>query len=94
MASSSQFERVGLLALEHFLSRLLVMELTARCSRGTTGRFWQHNSDIAENADGDFKRQSLPLARIKKVMRSDPEVKVGGALAAFGLSHLDAPSCR
>ncbi|SCV70779.1 BQ2448_3541 [Microbotryum intermedium] len=37
--------------------------------------FWQHSIDIAENVDDDFKHQALPLARIKKVMKSDPEVK-------------------
>ncbi|SGY79019.1 BQ5605_C008g05015 [Microbotryum silenes-dioicae] len=37
--------------------------------------FWQHSIDIAETVHDDFKHQALPLARIKKVMKSDPEVK-------------------
>ncbi|KDE08977.1 hypothetical protein MVLG_00700 [Microbotryum lychnidis-dioicae p1A1 Lamole] len=38
--------------------------------------FWQHSIDIAETVHDDFKHQALPLARIKKVMKSDPEVKM------------------
>lgn len=39
-------------------------------------RFWQHQITVAETTVEDFKHQGLPLARIKKVMKSDPEVKV------------------
>jgi hypothetical protein len=38
--------------------------------------FWNHQIWIAENVDEDFKQLALPLARIKKVMKSDPDVKV------------------
>jgi hypothetical protein len=40
------------------------------------GRFWQHTINTAEQSEEDFKHQALPLARIKKVMKSDPEVRV------------------
>jgi len=39
-------------------------------------RFWQHTLDNAEATEDDFKRQALPLARIKKVAKMDPDVQV------------------
>ena len=39
-------------------------------------RFWQHTINVAETIEDDFKHQALPLARIKKVMKIDPDVKV------------------
>lgn len=44
--------------------------------RRSVNEFWQHTVSTAENSNDDFKHQSLPLARIKKVMKSDPEVQV------------------
>lgn len=39
--------------------------------------FWRHHINIAETRDdSDLKRLPLPLSRIKKVMRADPDVKV------------------
>lgn len=38
--------------------------------------FWEEQIIAAEQFDSDFKNHPLPLARIKKVMKSDPEVKV------------------
>jgi nuclear transcription factor Y, gamma len=38
--------------------------------------FWQRQVDAAENEPTDFRHPALPLARIKKVMKSDPDVKV------------------
>lgn len=38
--------------------------------------FWEEQIVAAEQYDSDFKNHPLPLARIKKVMKSDPEVKV------------------
>jgi nuclear transcription factor Y gamma len=38
--------------------------------------FWQRQVDIAEQEMPDYRHPPLPLARIKKVMKSDPEVKV------------------
>jgi nuclear transcription factor Y, gamma len=39
--------------------------------------FWRRQVDTAEQ-DGpmDYRHPPLPLARIKKVMKSDPDVKV------------------
>ncbi|KAB5596417.1 Nuclear transcription factor Y subunit C-4 [Ceratobasidium theobromae] len=38
--------------------------------------FWQCQIATAEREEPDFKHPPLPLARIKKVMKSDPEVKM------------------
>ncbi|EJD00740.1 histone-fold-containing protein [Fomitiporia mediterranea MF3/22] len=38
--------------------------------------FWQRQVDTAEQETPDFRHPPLPLARIKKVMKSDPEVKM------------------
>ncbi|KAG5641434.1 hypothetical protein DXG03_005238 [Asterophora parasitica] len=38
--------------------------------------FWQRQVDVAEKETPDYRHPPLPLARIKKVMKSDPEVKV------------------
>ncbi len=38
--------------------------------------FWQRQVDSAEQETPDFRHPALPLARIKKVMKSDPDVKV------------------
>ena len=38
--------------------------------------FWQRQVDTAEQETPDFRHPPLPLARIKKVMKSDPDVKV------------------
>ena len=37
--------------------------------------FWQTQLQIIEESDLDFKNFSLPLARIKKVMKIDDDVK-------------------
>ncbi|ORY91804.1 histone-fold-containing protein [Leucosporidium creatinivorum] len=52
-----------------------------RTTSGTTvsqfvNEFWQHTINTAEQSEEDFKHQALPLARIKKVMKSDPEVRM------------------
>lgn len=38
--------------------------------------FWQRQIDAAEQETSDYRHPILPLARIKKVMKSDPDVKV------------------
>ncbi|KAF8908841.1 histone-fold-containing protein [Mucidula mucida] len=38
--------------------------------------FWQRQIDAAERETPDFRHPALPLARIKKVMKSDPDVKM------------------
>ncbi|KAF7324156.1 Nuclear transcription factor Y subunit C-2 [Mycena kentingensis (nom. inval.)] len=38
--------------------------------------FWQRQIDAAERETPDYRHPPLPLARIKKVMKSDPEVKM------------------
>ncbi|KAI7827638.1 histone-fold-containing protein [Gamsiella multidivaricata] len=45
--------------------------------------FWKEQIVTAEQFDSDFKNHPLPLARIKKVMKSDPEVKMISAEAPF-----------
>ncbi|KAI9068888.1 histone-fold-containing protein [Trametes sanguinea] len=38
--------------------------------------FWRRQVDAAEQETPDYRHPPLPLARIKKVMKSDPEVKM------------------
>lgn len=38
--------------------------------------FWQRQVDAAEQEMPDYRHPPLPLARIKKVMKSDPDVKM------------------
>ncbi|KAF7300909.1 Nuclear transcription factor Y subunit C-2 [Mycena kentingensis (nom. inval.)] len=38
--------------------------------------FWQRQIDAAEQETVDYRHPPLPLARIKKVMKSDPDVKM------------------
>ncbi|KAK7696554.1 hypothetical protein QCA50_001212 [Cerrena zonata] len=38
--------------------------------------FWQRQIDTAEQETPDYRHPPLPLARIKKVMKSDPDVKM------------------
>ncbi|GAW01729.1 histone-fold-containing protein [Lentinula edodes] len=38
--------------------------------------FWQRQIDAAEQETSDYRHPILPLARIKKVMKSDPDVKM------------------
>lgn len=40
------------------------------------GKFWQEEMHNADTFDSDFKNHPLPLARIKKVMKTDQDVKV------------------
>ncbi|ETW84883.1 hypothetical protein HETIRDRAFT_433484 [Heterobasidion irregulare TC 32-1] len=38
--------------------------------------FWQRQVDAAEQETPDYRHPPLPLARIKKVMKNDPDVKM------------------
>lgn len=40
------------------------------------GKFWTEQMHLAQTCDSDFKNHPLPLARIKKVMKTDEDVKV------------------
>ncbi|KAG0634622.1 histone-fold-containing protein [Tuber brumale] len=43
--------------------------------------YWQQTINQLENEEHDYKMHQLPLARIKKVMKADPEVKMISAEA-------------
>jgi nuclear transcription factor Y gamma len=43
--------------------------------------YWQQTINTLENEEHDYKVHQLPLARIKKVMKADPEVKMISAEA-------------
>ncbi|KAL1931975.1 hypothetical protein VTP01DRAFT_9031 [Rhizomucor pusillus] len=45
------------------------------------GKFWQEQLAAAEAFESDFKNHPLPLARIKKVMKTDQDVKMISAEA-------------
>ncbi|CAO3647053.1 unnamed protein product [Mucor hiemalis] len=45
------------------------------------GKFWTEQMHLADMFESDFKNHPLPLARIKKVMKTDQEVKVFYCLA-------------
>ncbi|KAI9672436.1 MAG: hypothetical protein M1829_004515 [Trizodia sp. TS-e1964] len=49
--------------------------------RDILATYWQHTIDHLENDPHDYKLHQLPLARIKKVMKADPEVKMISAEA-------------
>jgi nuclear transcription factor Y gamma len=60
----------------------------ANVHQGLTGQYkdilttyWQQTISHLENDNHDFKIHQLPLARIKKVMKADPEVKMISAEA-------------
>ncbi|PKC06056.1 CCAAT binding transcription factor component [Rhizophagus irregularis] len=44
-------------------------------------QFWSRQITLAEQFESDFKNHPLPLARIKKVMKSDQDVKMISAEA-------------
>lgn len=49
--------------------------------RDVLSTYWQGQLRHLEDAEHDYKQQQLPLARIKKVMKADPEVKMISAEA-------------
>ncbi|PGH14424.1 transcriptional activator HAP5 [Helicocarpus griseus UAMH5409] len=50
-------------------------------SRDILTTYWQHTVNHLESDNHDYKIHQLPLARIKKVMKADPEVKMISAEA-------------
>ncbi|KAG8716443.1 hypothetical protein FRC11_008592 [Ceratobasidium sp. 423] len=52
--------------------------------------FWQCQIATAEREEPDFKHPPLPLARIKKVMKNDPEVKMISADEVTARAYLVA----
>ncbi|KAM0719050.1 hypothetical protein Q7P37_004955 [Cladosporium fusiforme] len=50
-------------------------------SRDILNTYWQQVVTMLETEDHDYKIHQLPLARIKKVMKADPEVKMISAEA-------------
>ncbi|PHZ11023.1 histone-fold-containing protein [Rhizopus microsporus ATCC 52813] len=44
-------------------------------------KFWKEQMQLVDSYSSDFKSHPLPLARIKKVMKTDPEVKMISAEA-------------
>lgn len=62
--------------------------MIAQVSQGLNGTYrdilntyWQHVVTMLETENHDYKIHQLPLARIKKVMKADPEVKMISAEA-------------
>ncbi|THH21282.1 hypothetical protein EW146_g267 [Bondarzewia mesenterica] len=53
--------------------------------------FWQRQVDAAEQETPDYRHPPLPLARIKKVMKNDPDVKM---IAADGQSFPRRSACE
>ncbi|GAM90842.1 hypothetical protein ANO11243_088880 [Dothideomycetidae sp. 11243] len=49
--------------------------------RDIMNTYWQHQITALETEEHDFKLHQLPLARIKKVMKADPDVKMISAEA-------------
>jgi nuclear transcription factor Y gamma len=55
--------------------------LTTNNYRDILNTYWQHQVTKLETDEHDYKLHQLPLARIKKVMKADPEVKMISAEA-------------
>ncbi|EWG49850.1 hypothetical protein FVEG_09223 [Fusarium verticillioides 7600] len=78
----------ALLATQGFAPSELYTGPWANAHQGLTGQYkdilttyWQHTISHLENDNHDYKLHQLPLARIKKVMKADPEVKMISAEA-------------
>lgn len=75
-------ERVQtLLSLAQELTPLQVSQGLHGHYRDILTTYWQQIITQLENEDHDYKVHQLPLARIKKVMKADPEVKMISAEA-------------
>ncbi|GAA5943370.1 uncharacterized protein JCM15063_002927 [Sporobolomyces koalae] len=56
--------------------------------------FWNHTLKVAENHEDDFKHQALPLARIKKVAKMDPDVQASAAMISSEVTVLFEKACQ
>jgi len=63
------------------LTRLQINQGLTGTSREILATYWQQTINHLETDNHDFKIHQLPLARIKKVMKADPEVKMISAEA-------------
>ncbi|KAJ5677462.1 uncharacterized protein N7477_003095 [Penicillium maclennaniae] len=63
------------------LSCTLVNQGLQGTARDILTTYWQHVINHLESDNHDYKIHQLPLARIKKVMKADPEVKMISAEA-------------
>lgn len=66
----------------------LLTQIASQVSQGLQGNYrdvlntyWQNQVSKLESEEHDYKLHQLPLARIKKVMKADPEVKMISAEA-------------
>lgn len=50
-------------------------------NRDTIMQYWQETINLIEHDDHDFKNHQLPLARVKKVMKTDEDVRMISAEA-------------
>ncbi|KAJ2941396.1 hypothetical protein O0L34_g3604 [Tuta absoluta] len=75
-------EQAGTSAEEQDHDVIATEELAQDSSQQTLQQFWQNvTEDIKKVCAEDFKTQALPLARIKKIMKLDEEVKMISAEA-------------
>jgi nuclear transcription factor Y, gamma len=81
--------RVAQLICNRCRRQLVLTDASGRqVHQGLTGQYkdilttyWQHTINHLESDSHDYKLHQLPLARIKKVMKADPEVKMISAEA-------------
>jgi len=88
---SSKIPKTSLQSSELYpltMSFFLTLEFLHQVSQGLHGHYrdiltayWQQTINTLETEDHDYKVHQLPLARIKKVMKADPEVKMISAEA-------------
>ncbi|KAF6820130.1 ccaat-binding factor complex subunit [Colletotrichum musicola] len=82
------YESVPQLSAQGFAPAELYTGPWANVHQGLTGQYkdilttyWQQTINHLESDNHDYKLHQLPLARIKKVMKADPEVKMISAEA-------------
>ncbi|EMC97696.1 hypothetical protein BAUCODRAFT_462958 [Baudoinia panamericana UAMH 10762] len=70
------------------VASIICLLMISQVSQGLQGQYrdilntyWQNQVTKLETEDHDYKLHQLPLARIKKVMKADPEVKMISAEA-------------